>query len=312
MGMFCVDEIHTAKDSYTGIIGGAGTYAVLGAGIARSPEGKRKVGFICDKGYDFDPKMFAEISSWGFGVTFREDLTRETTKAWNKFVNNEERLFKYLSPKLQVVASDLGSSGLAKCIHLICSPGRCAEFMEYLKKLELPYQKYVWEPVPTQTAPEDFPSLKKVVETYSVDVLSPNALEAASLVGLAEPVSKREVEDLVAKHYAFAPTVVIRCGALGSYLRTATFKKWYPAYFEGEPHRVVDPSGAGNAFCGGLGAAMVTEEDWDTVMAYSSVGASFMIEQIGAPTYDPSTDLWNGENAAERVRLYRDRITKSV
>lgn len=314
MGMFCVDEIHTRTNSYANIIGGAGTYATLGAGIVLPRSHRKKVSFICDEGHDFSRTMKQEIESWSMGVIFRKNPQRETTKAWNKFVNNEERLFKYLSPKLQIFAADMPAEArAAKVIHLICSPQRCAEFMADLRDKELrPNQKFVWEPVPTECIPEQYADMKSVVTEFDVDVFSPNALEAAASVGLPEPTTKEAVEQLDTEHYGFAPTIVIRCGAMGSYLRTRSIRKWYPAYFETQQHRVIDPSGAGNAFTGGLGEAMALQLDWDSVMAHASVSSSFMIEQIGPPKYDPELDQWNGEAASDRITNYMELLSKST
>lgn len=309
MGMFCVDEVHTPTESHIGIIGGAGTYAALGAAVVLPLAQRKRVGFICDEGHDFSSKTKSEMENWSMGTIFRYDANRETTKAWNKFVNNEERLFKYLSPKLQIVAEDMQPPARnAKVVHLICSPQRAFDFLHVLKK-ENPSQKYVWEPVPTECKPEQFPKLKAVVTQFGVDVLTPNALEAAAFVGLEEPQTEAEVEALVDSHYQFASVVVIRCGSLGSFVRSPNLRKWYPAYFTADQqNRVVDPSGAGNAFTGGLGEALAQNLDWDHAIAYASVGASFMIEQLGTPQYDKQADLWNGESAQVRIETYLRRI----
>lgn len=309
MGMFCVDEVHYPTESHLGIIGGAGTYAALGAAVVLPLAERQRVGFICDEGHDFSPDTKKEMENWSMGTIFRYDPNRETTKAWNKFVDNEERLFKYLSPKLQIVAEDMQPPARnAKVVHLICSPQRAFDFLNVLKS-ENPGQKYVWEPVPTECKPEQFPKLKSVITQFAVDVLTPNALEAAAFVGLAEPQTKGELEALVDTHYQFAPVVVIRCGSLGSFVRTPDLRKWYPAYFTSDQqHRVVDPSGAGNAFTGGLGEALAQNLDWDHAIAYASVGASFMIEQLGTPTYNKEADLWNGESGRARIEAYLKRI----
>lgn len=309
LGMFCIDEIHTSERSYTNIIGGAGTFAALGAGVLVSKKERRKVGFLCDEGFDFPASVSEELYQWGLGIVSRKDQFRVTTKAWNKFVNDDERLFKYLSPKRQVFPEDLPATARAsRAMHLICSPQRCEEILASLIPESNQGQIYVWEPVPTQCIPSQYESLRSVVEKHHVHVLSPNALEAAALVGKPEPTTKDEVEALDLEHFQFAQCIVLRCGSLGSYLRNEHIKRWFPAYFAKHPERVIDPTGAGNAFTGAIGLALAQGFDWETTLAMASVAASFMIEQVGPPVYDSIADTWNGETGSVRMRHYLDKI----
>lgn len=74
--------------------------------------------------------------------------------------------------------------------------------------------------------------------------------------------------------------IVIKRGALGQYLYDATNKKRYeiPAY----PSRVADPTGAGDAFCGGFLAGFAKTQDPLQAVLYGSVSASLKIEGSGA------------------------------
>lgn len=313
MGMFCIDEVHyeATNQSFTNVIGGAGTFAAIGAGVHLSPEKRHLAQFILDKGNDFTTEMAAEINSWKTGVVWREDDSRGTTKAWNKFVNNEERLFKYLSPKKQINPSDIPENRRSSpSFHLVCGPDRCLDFVNALN-----CKCYVYEPVPTCCFPEEFPALKETIAA-GVTVLSPNALEAARFVDLPEPETKKEVEQLCADHYQFAPVLVIRCGHMGSYLRTPDISKWYEPYYtrsektsSTDSNSVVDATGAGNAFCGALALALGQGKNWDDAMAMANVGASFVIQQIGTPHYNPENDTWNNEKAETRVQQYLERLS---
>lgn len=304
MGMFCLDELHYESKSLSNIIGGAGTFAALGAGLHLAYKDRFKCGFILDEGYDFPPETHEEMMAWGLGIMVRKDVNRQTTVGWNQFVNNETRMFKYLTPKLRIEPQDLPSEAMsAKTLHLICSPLRCLDFLNHKPAT----QKVVWEPVPTECNVEQFPNLKRAVE-HGIDILSPNALEAASFVGLPEPTNRFQIESLAAKHYDFVPVLVIRCGCLGSYLQTKDIKKWFYSYYPINSEEVVDPCGAGNAFCGGLGLGMALGLDWDQTMAMASVSSSFMIQQFGTPKYDKSSDLWNNESPQDRVEFYQKYV----
>jgi len=92
---------------------------------------------------------------------------------------------------------------------------------------------------------------------------------------------------------------------------------WGPAYWtESEIEQVVDVTGAGNGFLGGLCAGLdegldVREGESDTVWArliiavvWGSVAASFIVQQVGLPmltTSEDGSETWNGAGVRERV-----------
>lgn len=67
-------------------------------------------------------------------------------------------------------------------------------------------------------------------------------------------------------HALLQPTavLVLRAGALGSFTISPAWTGWTPAYWRStEQDHVVDPTGGGNAFMGGLCAGLLlSEEDW--------------------------------------------------
>ena len=95
-------------------------------------------------------------------------------------------------------------------------------------------------------------------------------------------------------------------------------EKWLPAYFgEGEGKRVVDPTGGGNGFLGGLAVALARGRGVVEASAWGSVAASFMIEQVGVPVLSSSPsdeqgkgriELWNGIHVEERLDEYMKRV----
>jgi sugar/nucleoside kinase (ribokinase family) len=74
--------------------------------------------------------------------------------------------------------------------------------------------------------------------------------------------------------------VIIKCGARGQLLYdTDTKRKWeIPAY----PARVADPTGAGDAFCGGFMAGYCKNYDPLEGVLYGNVSASLKVEGSGA------------------------------
>lgn len=306
MGMFILDEINWGDRAYTNVIGGAGTYAAVGAGFFLPRSRRHTVGSIIDVGSDFPEEQLTQLKNSGVGFHFRETPERLTTRGWNNYGDNEWRDFRYTTPKLQIEAKDLLAyppAAQAKCIHFICSPPRLLEFVNDLKPRE--DQLVLWEPVPTECIPEQWPKCRQCFA--KVDILSPNAKEAASFLGLPEPQSEEEIEQLADLYLEFRGMLVIRSGHLGSLVVNHGIKRWYRPYHLSS-EKVIDPTGGGNSFLGGLGIGMVLyRREEATALAFANVAAGFMIEQVGFPTYDPETDRWNGDRVSERLAKYRAR-----
>jgi hypothetical protein len=81
---------------------------------------------------------------------------------------------------------------------------------------------------------------------------------------------------------------------------------WLPAYFNSEEgkERVVDPTGGGNTFLGGLAIGLARGKEVLNAAAWGSVAASFAIEQVGMPSLGVGEDgkeTWNGARVEERL-----------
>jgi sugar/nucleoside kinase (ribokinase family) len=333
MGMFIIDDIEFGgqQPDVKDVIGGAGTYAVLGARVfLPAPYESKKVGWFVDAGSDFPESIRHEIESWHTGVILRETPNRLTTRGWNRYGDREERAFKYLTQKIRIEADDIinhESIKHTRCLHLICSPQRCLAMIRQLKaahglsdEQDLP-NIIVWEPVPDECKESNMGALEDVLEY--VDILSPNAKEAAAFFGEPEPSSKVEVEKVAARlirpMQKKRAAVVIRYGKDGVFSMPAHAPgflrgTWYPAYHGDETqldYKVADPTGGGNAFLGGLGAGLVIYNyDLAAACACANVAASFAIEQIGTPALSVSADgseLWNGVRPFSRLQQYCKR-----
>lgn len=166
--------------------------------------------------------------------------------------------------------------------------------------------------------------------------LSPNHTETLSLLALtrspADLLSTLEVA--AARIIALGPRrgVVIRAGAHGAYYIASgqTIGRWVPPYHT-SVDRVIDPTGAGNAFMGALAAALGEGKSLEegelnaqatfpstpvqavkhqggaepVAVRWGSIAASFMIEQDGLPVLSLSDkgdrELWNGVDPWQRL-----------
>ncbi len=162
-----------------------------------------------------------------------------------------------------------------------------------------------------------------------VNVFSPNHIELARIVGEnVPPISNEKFFEDLCKPF-FTPqdsgstpqgVLVIRAGDQGCFVKSRSEQKWLPAYYAPQDNveasnwvsKVVDTTGAGNAFLGAFTIGLLLSSDDATFAACAgNVAASFVVEQVGVPTLSSSEDgreLWNGEDVSARFQAYRARV----
>ncbi|KAJ9113114.1 hypothetical protein QFC20_002002 [Naganishia adeliensis] len=123
--------------------------------------------------------------------------------------------------------------------------------------------------------------------------------------------------------------VVVRCGALGCCVATQRYMDaassaeslrprltWIDAYWTKDAtpdfqDHIVDVTGGGNAFLGGLSAGWkLTDGDPVEASYHATVSASYAIEQDGLPRLASNADgeeTWNGDQPLERLRKLKAR-----
>lgn len=90
-------------------------------------------------------------------------------------------------------------------------------------------------------------------------------------------------------------------------------EKWIPAYHT-DKEKVVDPTGGGNTFLGGLAVGLARGKSLEEAAMWASVAASFAIEQVGPPTLekdDDGVETWNGVSVDERLNDFLERLQQS-
>ncbi|KAJ5366331.1 hypothetical protein N7541_000272 [Penicillium brevicompactum] len=179
----------------------------------------------------------------------------------------------------------------------------------------------IWEPAPLSCKPENLQDFLAVAAL--VDVFSPNHLELAALFEDTPATSDRSEIERLAKKFitnGVGPegkgTVIVRVGEHGCFVRSSNLvSKWLPPFHvagpgEEQATKVVDPTGAGNAFLGGYSIGYL-QTGGDIIQAanYGSVAASFALEQVGMPEKrcEGDEELWNGASVPERLHEYRTR-----
>ncbi|KAL1896450.1 hypothetical protein Cpir12675_002787 [Ceratocystis pirilliformis] len=389
LGMFIIDEIEfpPPKPSVKNALGGAGSFAAMGARIMSPPPKSQSVGWIVDQGSDFPPALTGLIQLWNSSVLFRRDDARLTTRGWNGYGDVETRGFRYTTPKKRLTGRDLTPAMLlSKSFHMVCSPVRCRELVSEIKALRKELQTshnetcakpfFIWEPVPDLCTPEN---LLECTRTLSyVDICSPNHAELAGFMGetgidengdISQEAVERSCEQLLASMPLQSFSLVVRAGrkgcyvarnggrkgssinwrttkparqkkqqhALSSMLRPDTdmfslfehltpdnegcidreeieidagISRWIPAVHS-DPSQVVDPTGGGNCFLGGLAVALARGHNVEEAAIWGSVAASFAIEQVGVPTVvgdGSGNETWNGVDVQDRMLEFKTRI----
>ncbi len=130
-------------------------------------------------------------------------------------------------------------------------------------------------------------------------IFSLNQREARALAGSGEPL------DLIERlAQAGAEVVALRQGPLGAVVqRTDTGETWQIPAVE---TTVIDPTGAGNAFCGGFLAGWVQSKDLRLAGLYGAVAASFLVEQVGLP--EPKQEI--RAQAKQRLQVLASKASR--
>ena len=218
----------------------------------------------------------------------------------------------------------------SKSFHLICSPERCIDLVQGITSRRSSHSKdrpvFLWEPVPDLCVPEQLENCYKALE--HIDIISPNHAELCGFFSESPHIegsdkADRDAIDRCCRKLINAAyermqilKIVVRAGKDGCCVYLGNQSQWLPAY-HADPEKVVDPTGGGNAFLGGLATAFVRSsnpDEWARLVdgaAWGSVAASFAIEQVGMPVCgrnSNSEETWNGEVVQHRLQIFRKRL----
>ena len=245
--------------------------------------------------------------------------------------------FRYTTPKLRLDHESLANTQLlwAKSFHLICSPLRCVDLVKNILALRAvvwdprPVDRplFIWEPVPDVCTPEELANCFEALR--HVDVVSPNHSELGAFFGTdtngEDHVDYRSIEALCDQWLESGVGadgkggIVVRAGKDGCLVACHGTRKWLPAYHQ-SPEKVVDPTGGGNGFLGGLAVGLVRcgtapgLENLEEATMWGSVTASFAIEQVGMPllSRSPQGETWNGTRVEDRLSEFRKHLDSYV
>lgn len=177
--------------------------------------------------------------------------------------------------------------------------------------------------MPDLCTPTEFSNCLKALKC--IDVVSPNHSELGGFFGEdtngVKHVDYRLIERLCDQWLSsgVGPDgqggIIIRAGKDGCFVAHKDSRKWIPAYHQSD-EKVVDPTGGGNTFLGGLamglvrGGATPGVRNIEEAAAWGSVSASFAIEQVGMPvlSHGPQGEIWNGVRVEDRLSDFKQRL----
>jgi sugar/nucleoside kinase (ribokinase family) len=259
-----------------GVLGGGGLYTAAGMRIW-TPD----AGVLANVGADFDPAVLARIGldAEGLRVT-----SRPTPRAWQLFEEDGRRT---QIPRIdledwaaQLAWAEHISDRLdgVRAAHLLVR-GRAVD-PEAVARIAQKGIRLSLEPVIEEGMSRD--QADRVLACLPhVEIFSPGIAETRVLLGDCSPSAALQ---------AFAergPAIVaLRQGAAGSLLYHRASDRMLRA--PAAPARLVDVTGAGNAYCGGLLVGWVEHGALDMAAAYAAVSAALTIEQVGPPAVTPA------------------------
>lgn len=273
-GVIIDDIVDPGGNTRMGVLGGGGPQTAFGMRLWSD-----SVGLIAGIGQEFKSVVLDWLDQCGIdhgGIRITDHLT---PRAWQLMETDGHRT------QVWRVAGDVIDVQLARSIHLLPEPYKAAkachfgmhpdEFDGSLTRA-LSDQGIIVSVEPFKSA-ERVPELGKLaLMLRGVDIFSANQDEAVSLVAEVDPIlqAQRFLEIGV-------KVFVLRMGAKGS--RIFSSNNLQGIHIPAVPVEVVDPVGAGNAYCGGFLAGWFETHDLYTAGVYGSVASSFLVERFGVP-----------------------------
>ena len=267
-----IDDILTWRDEvFLGALGGAGLHALSGCRIWND-----HLGIIACAGEDFRP-FLPQLHSMGIDTSGIQYNQEKTNRQWEVFQPGEVRIGVIRDPRIpkRQAVPDFGhlpaQYGQSAGYHILWQGGK-GDLFNVLKDIRQrnPQAVIVYEPsiIDCLWGIDFFQRL-----FFFVDAFSPGLTESRQILGLEDP-------QLIVKQFLQlgCKLVALRLGSRGSLAGDQSGVLYRVPAAEA---RVVDVTGAGNAFCGGLLCGLVARRSLPECLAMASVSASFEIEQYG-------------------------------
>jgi cytidine kinase len=294
-GIIIDDIVFPDGTTRMGILGGGGSQAAFGMRLWSD-----SVGLVAGVGNDLPADALTWLESCGINLEGIRTSEIPTPRAWQAMEEDGQRTQVWrIDPELVGMQLERTMVGLppsyrnARGFHLGIHPLEPdLDFISALSRLGGVVSIEPFKPS------DRLLSLAEANLLLSkADIFSPNLLEAQSMFGQASPASL-----LVMMCDLGSSVIALRLGSEGSFLMEEPEEGLVsiPAL----PVRLVDPVGAGNAYCGGFLVGWTETRDLVTAGLYGTVSASFLVEQVGLPQMTPGLR----QEAARRLEVLRQGV----
>jgi len=293
-GVVIDDIVHPDGRTSIGMLGGGGPQTAFGMRLW-SPS----VGLVASVGVE----EYKQVLDWLHQSDIRTEglqkVNYPTPRAWQLFDPNGRRSHQWQTSDESIkIHLDRSVDHIplsfqsAKGYHLGIHPDAPdIEFLAELRELNLPISIETFRGV---NDPLSQKQLRIILE--GTTIFSANQLEFNSLQNFHDPHEQNKLLfDFGVK------IVVVRLGEAGALLFDETHRDGI--HIPAVPVNVVDPTGAGNAFCGAFLVGWVLSGDLITAGVSGSVAASFVLEQPGIPVVTEKLVI-EGHKRAERLIQY--------
>lgn len=274
IGNLTIDDIvlWDTAELYIGATGGNSVFAALGFWIWDVP-----VTLLGRCGMDYSRENLNKMWTAGLSPKFTKVQKRDI-RNWalyepdgtRRFINHLTSSSHY---EMSITGDEIAKADLGGDLyHVAPMPTDIqATIVDRLKRAGRvvaldPHVDYLQDPILNQQA---YDMLSRV------DYFLPSQEEVVNMSGYADMAR-------AAQHFAgYGPEIiVIKMSKQGSLVYSSHDKTTYhiPIY----PTKTVDPTGAGDSFCGGFLAGLLLTGDPILAACYGTVSASYVVEQVGA------------------------------
>ncbi|WP_327236566.1 PfkB family carbohydrate kinase [Streptomyces sp. NBC_01317] len=278
VGNLTIDDV-VLPDGRTSMAspGGNAVYSAAGARLWQVP-----VGVVTRRGEDFPAEHLARLDALGIDTAGVVPIPGPTVRSWVLYGEDGSREWVYRTPaersrEVAVRPGDLPVRWLtadpAPVVHIAAMPLPASAALVDAVRAQAPGAVITLD---THEGWAHEPRADVLALAARVDVFVPSREELADLAGYDDP--ERAVADLRTHGVR---DVVVKLGAAGA---LACRLGEDPVLVPAHPVEAVDPTGAGDAFCGGLAAGLGGGESLLAAVRRGCASASFAVTSFGSMT----------------------------
>ncbi|KAI9648751.1 hypothetical protein NHQ30_003391 [Ciborinia camelliae] len=353
LGMCILDDLYFPNgETKSRVLGGSGVYSILGARLFLSNGNAKRLSWLIRAGNAFPREIEARLRSWHTDLIL--EISKgdgvECTRGELRYFRgkNEEgggdvefgsKTYKYITGPYRIEPQHLTLyPRLLHSLnyHFLTSPidtlAQIPELLHLRHKSNVRESPLIiWEPLPPSCKPSELENCMNALEF--VDIFSPNHIELAYFFDLdmtTLPFSRSMIEGLGNKVLErgigkdMKGTIIIRCGPEGCcvWYRKQERWVWIEPYWIGEEgkKKVVDATGAGNAFLGGFIVGWEKSSGDEVVgCVFGGISAGVVCEEVGVPILEKGKqgedgdgkEMWNGVDVEDRLECYWQRLVEN-